>query len=143
MGARLRIFLNPIEEQELWKLGRSPDVPQRVKDRAEAVRLSHLGWYVEVIAKHLCCHVSTVRSALNRWLDKGLQGLWESTGRGRKPRWTEEDMVYIETILREDPLSYTCDELAEKLEKDRKVKLSGDQLRRILKKRGSFGRETA
>jgi transposase len=143
MGARLRVFLPPGEEQNLWELRRSPDVPQRVKDRAEAVRLSHLGWYVEAIAKHLHCHVSTVRNALNRWLERGLEGLWESPGRGRKPRWTEEDMVYLETLLREDPRSYTCDELAEKLEQDRGVKLSGDQLRRILKKRGSFGSETA
>lgn len=136
MGARLRVFLNSEEEQRLWELQRSPDAPQRVKDRAEAVRLSHLGWYVEAIATHLHWHISTVRNALNRWLTGGLDGLLEALGRGRKQRWTEEDMKYIENILRTDPRSYSCEELAEKLEKEREVKLSGDQLRRILKERG-------
>ncbi|NEO85993.1 MAG: helix-turn-helix domain-containing protein [Spirulina sp. SIO3F2] len=33
---------------------------RRVKDRAEALRLSHQGWYVEKIAKHLHWSVGTV-----------------------------------------------------------------------------------
>lgn len=136
MGARLRVFLNPAEEQTLWELEKAPNVPQRVKERAEALRLSNDGWYVERIATHLRWHTSTVREALKRWLEGGLVGLWEARGRGRKRRWTEENMVYIETCLREDSRSYSCDELAEKLEKEQGVKLSGDQLRQILKKRG-------
>lgn len=136
MGARLRVLLTPDEEKTLWELRSASTVSQRVKDRAEAVRLSHQGWYVEAIAKHLHWHVSTVRAALERWIDGGLGGLWEAKGRGRKRQWTEADMVYIETCLRADPRSYSCAELAAKLEQERGVKLSGDQLRQLLKKRG-------
>lgn len=41
MGARLRIFLTKEKNEELMKL-RTAQVPQKVKDRAEMVRLNAL-----------------------------------------------------------------------------------------------------
>ncbi len=136
MGARLRVFLTPEEDETLRELRSAPQVPQRVKDRAEVIRLNHRGWYVEAIAEHFNWHVNTVRTALNRWDKWGLGGLWEQKGRGRKPTWSEADLVYVETCLREDPRSYSSQQLAQQLATERGVRLSGDQLRQILKKRG-------
>ncbi|BAY45697.1 transposase [Scytonema sp. HK-05] len=51
MGARLRVFLTCEQDKTLLNL-RSGDVPQKVKDRAEAIRLNAHGWYVEKIAAH-------------------------------------------------------------------------------------------
>ena len=51
MGARLRVFLTSEEDKTLFNL-RSADVPQKVKDRAEVIRLNAHGWYVEKIAAH-------------------------------------------------------------------------------------------
>ena len=45
MGARLRVVLNAAEERTLFELREATTVPQRVKDRAEVVRLSHQGIY--------------------------------------------------------------------------------------------------
>ena len=109
---------------------------QRVKDRAEALRLSHQGWYVEKIAQHLHWHVGTVRKTIKRWQEKGLGGLWDAPGRGKESTWTEEDMEYIETCLREEKRTYNIVQLAEKLKRDRGVSLSPDHLRQVLKKRG-------
>ncbi|BAY72040.1 transposase [Trichormus variabilis NIES-23] len=39
MGARLRVFLTSKQDQNLLNL-RKADVPQKVKDRAEIIRLS-------------------------------------------------------------------------------------------------------
>ncbi|NET38069.1 MAG: IS630 family transposase, partial [Cyanothece sp. SIO1E1] len=47
MGARLRIHLTPEEDRTLFELRQATRIPQYVKDRAEAVRLNHQGWYVE------------------------------------------------------------------------------------------------
>ena len=69
MGARLRVFLNREEERTLWELRSSTTVSQRVKNRAEAIRLSHQGWYVEQIATHLHSKAKTVRKTLNRNTD--------------------------------------------------------------------------
>ncbi|WP_449420400.1 hypothetical protein [Phormidium nigroviride] len=43
----LRVFLNSEEERTLWELRRGKNIPQRMKDRAEAVRLSAQGWRIE------------------------------------------------------------------------------------------------
>ena len=50
MGTRLRIFLTPEEDQTLFELRTATTVPQRVKARAEVLRLNALGWYAEKIA---------------------------------------------------------------------------------------------
>jgi len=46
-------------------------VPQRVKDRAEAVRLNAQGWDVERIAPSFQWNVQTVRETLHRGHNDG------------------------------------------------------------------------
>lgn len=70
-----------------------------------------------------------------------MEGLWELKGRGLKPKWTEDDIVFLEECLRNEPRTYNSHQLAEKLESERQIKLSPDRLSRVLKKRGSFGKE--
>ena len=95
MGARLRVFLTRKEDQTLFKL-RNADVPQKVKDRAEAIRLNAHGWYVEKIAAHFNWTSQTVRDVLHRWQKLNLLGLWDKPGRGGKSKWKEEDIVFLE-----------------------------------------------
>ena len=70
-----------------------------------------------------------------------MESLWEAPGRGGKPKWKEEDIEFLEEALKKEPRTYNSVQLADKLEKERSIKLSSDRLRRILKKRGSFGNE--
>lgn len=140
MGARLRVFLTREQDQKLLKL-RTENVPQKVKDRAEVIRLNAHGWYVEKIASHFNWSSQTVRKVLHKWQKFGLEGLWELPGRGGKPRWSEEDIVFLEQSLKQEQRTYNSSQLAQKLESDRQIKLSPDRLRRVLKKRGSFGKE--
>ena len=139
MGARVRVFLNSEEERTLWELRRATTVAQRVKDRAEALRLSNQGWYVEKIAAHLHWKVKTVRTTFKRWQDKGLGGLWDAPGRGKPKTWQEADMEHLEKCLREEERTYNSVQLAEKLKRERGVSLSPDHLRQVLKKRGCSG----
>lgn len=88
MGSRLRVFLTPEQDKTLLNL-RMADVPQKVKDRAEVIRLSAHGLYVEKIAAHFNWTAQTVREVLHRWEHLGLEGLWEKPGRGGKSRWAE------------------------------------------------------
>jgi transposase len=140
MGSRLRVFLSSKQDRTLFDL-RMADVPQKVKDRAEVIRLSAHGWYVEKIAAHFNWSAQTVREVLHRWEKEGWEGLWEKAGRGGKSRWTETDMVFLEECLEQEPRTYNSVQLAQKLEQERSVKLSPDWLRQVLKKRGSFGKE--
>jgi transposase len=82
-----------------------------------------------------------VREVLHKWQKLGLEGLWELPGRGGKTKYREEDIVFLEECLKKEPRTYNSLQLAQKLEGDRSIKLSPDRLRRVLKKRGSFGKE--
>jgi len=133
-----RVFLNREQEAKLFDL-RKANVPQKVKDRAEVIRLNAHGWYVEKIATHLNWTAQTIRTVLHNWQKSGEQGLWELPGRGKKAKWREEDMVFLENCLRQENRTYNIHQLAQKLENERSIQLSSDRLSRILKKRGSFG----
>ena len=136
MGARLRVFLNPEENRTLFELRTAPTAPQRVKDRAEVIRLSHQGMYVEKIAAFFDWNIRTVRETLHRWQRQGLGGLWDAPRPGPQPRWQATDIEYLEACLREEPRTYNSKQLADKLEAERNVYLSADHLRRLLQKRG-------
>lgn len=137
MGARLRVFLKQEEDRTLFELRAATTVPQKVKDRAQVIRLNAQGWYVEKIAAHFKWTEPTVREVLHRWVEMGLGGLWSAPGRGTKPNWEESDIVYLEECLKNEPRRYNSRQLAQKLEQERGVKLSPDRLRRILKKKKS------
>ncbi|WP_225896637.1 IS630 family transposase [Amazonocrinis nigriterrae] len=133
MGARLRVFLTSEQDRTLLNL-KTADVPQKVKDRAEVIRLNAHGWYVEKIAAHVNWNSQTVREVLHSWEKYGLEGLWELPGRGGKSKWKQEDIAFLEETLKKEPRTYNSVQLAQKLESERSVKLSPDRLRRVLKK---------
>ena len=108
---------------------------QRVKERAEIVRLNHYGWSVAALAKYKDKSPHTVRASLHRWQNQGFKGLWERGNRGRKRRWLEEDLQHLEACLEQDRQTYNASQLAQKLAAERGVTLSADRLRKLLKKR--------
>ncbi len=85
----------------------------------------------------------TVRASLHRWQQKGVEGLWEAQGRGRKPGWTWEDIEFLEQCLKSEERTYNSQQLSQKLATQRSVQLSADRIRRLLKKRGGDGKEPA
>jgi transposase len=138
MGCRLRIVLNDEEKFTLEELRRAKDVPQRTKDRAQVLLLNDRGLKNEQIAQGLNWAISTVRQTLHRWEKMGLAGLWDAPGRGGKPRYSEDDLEYLENCLVEESQTYNSKQLAKKLASERQVYLSADRLRRLLKARGKI-----
>ncbi|MEH2383662.1 MAG: helix-turn-helix domain-containing protein [Nostoc sp.] len=118
MGARLRVFLTRDQDKTLLNL-RTADAPQKVKDRAEIIRLNAHGWYVEKIAAHFNWNPQTVREVLHKWQKLGIEGLWELPSRGGKTKYKEEDIVFLEECLKKEPRTYNSLQLAEKLESDK------------------------
>ncbi len=117
MGARLRVFLTRKQDKTLLNL-RTEGIPQKVKDRAEVVRLNAHGWYVEKIAAHFDWSAETVREVLHKWQKLGIEGLWDKPGRGGKTKYKEEDIVFLEECLKKEPRTYNSLQLAQKLESD-------------------------
>jgi transposase len=134
MGARLRVFLNQEEDRTLFELRTATTVSQKVKERAQILRLNSQGWYIEEIAAHFNCREQTIREVIHRWLKMGLVGFWSTRSPGVKQTWKESDIVDLEECLLNEPRRYNSRQ-AQKLEQERGVKLSPDRLRRILKKK--------
>ena len=78
------------------------------------------------------------RQTLQRWQKRGLGGLWEAPGRGKKRCWQEADLLAVEEWLKEER-SYTSRQLSEKLAQERGVEIEAKWLQRLLKKRGGYG----
>src|SRR4028119_1652285 len=106
MGARLRVFLTQKQDKTLFNL-RSAKVPQKVKDRAEVIRLNAHGWYVDKIAIHFNWASQTVRTVLHKWEECGMESLWEKPGRGGKAKWKEEDIEFLEECLKKNHVHIT------------------------------------
>lgn len=134
MPAPLNISLSEEEDRTLRELSYANGVPQRVKQRASALRLNASGWKVQQIAEHLNWAPQTVRETIHRWQEQGLGGLWEAEGRGRPRRWTQADWQALEQWVNE-PRRYSAAQLSYKLAQERQVELGKEQIRRILKKK--------
>jgi transposase len=138
MPATHRAVLSPLEEEMLSELRVATNVPQRTRDRAHILRLNAQGWSTTAIADVFDCHEHTVRKTVKRWNEKGLAGLWEASGRGAKRRWSEEDIAYLDTCLKEETRTYNSAQVAKTLKDDHNVSLSDAHLRKILKKKLSM-----
>lgn len=114
MPAPVFISLNPEEDSTLYELSLADGVPRRTKLRALALRLNASGWTVPSISSHLQQSQQTVRQTLQRWQSRGLAGLWEAPGRGKKRCWQEADLKAVEQWLEEER-SYTSRQLSQKL----------------------------
>ena len=141
MPAPIRIVLTSAQEITLSEMRKAENFPQRTRDRAHMVRMNAQGWNVPEIAKIFKCHEHTVRTTLRRWQEGGIVGLLEMKGRGAKTKWQSSDLEYLLDCLENDPRTYNSEQLAHKLKQERGVDLSGDRLRRILKKRVTNGNE--
>ncbi len=141
MPAPLRISLTSEQERTLQELRVASKLPQRTKDRAQMLLANANGCNAPAIAQFMGCREHTVHEAIRRWRVFGLGGLWDAERCGSKPRWTEEDMAYLEQYLEEEQRTYNSPQLAQKLEKERHVRLSDQQIRKVLKKRAGDGKE--
>ena len=66
--------------------------------------------------------------------------MWEASGRGRKATWTDEDWQVLKQWLNE-PRSISSRQLSQRLARERQVFLGAEQVRRILKKKASVGKD--
>lgn len=143
------------------RLARARKAPQDLVMRTRMVELSWAGETVPVIAYELCCSEKTVRRWLHRFNHKGLEGLEDLGGQGRKPRITQAERSHIIALARSVPPGrlevqpdgeleaadesgpplWTLDTLAEVARRDG-IEVGRSQVRRILLAEGVRWRRT-
>lgn len=134
----LRVQLSAEEEGTLRALRVASGVPQRTKDRAEALRLSHRGWTPQQIAEYLGWQVATARTAIHRWQQAGLSGLWDKPRTGRPPQCSPAVMTALSEHLSSEARTVNSRQLVEHLAAEHDIHLSPGHLRRLLKKKISM-----
>ncbi len=94
-----RIKLRPGQQTELHRRAREREVPPRLRDRLEMVRLSDLDWSVPKIASYLGCHEQTVRKYVKAFLAGGFDALPDRPRPGRPPTLTVGHLEAVEQHL--------------------------------------------
>ena len=134
----LRVKLSGEEDRTLQDLRTAAGVPRRTKERAEALRLSHRGWTPHQIAEYLGWQVATARTAIHRWQQDGLYGLWDQARSGRPPRCSSTVMTALTQHLSTEERTVNSRQLVEHLAEVHDIYLSRGHLRRLLKKKLSM-----
>lgn len=135
MPLYLRIRLTEREKEELLELKQATLTPQRTKIRIESLILSDCGLSVKQIARIVEQNEMTIRRTIKKWIDQGKEGLFEQPRAGRPRKWQAEDMEYLEACLEREERTYNSQQLAQKLKEERKIELSAERIRKILKKK--------
>jgi transposase len=81
-------------------------------------------------------HVTTVSRWIDQWEERGVDGILEGEGRGRKSILTESEREEIETWLKEAIPPRNTTELRSRIQKAFNKKVSKDTVRRLLKAAG-------
>lgn len=140
MPVRLRIQLTEDEKKELLTLYQQDQVPKRTRQRIDILMFSEGGWSVSKIAKTLRCSEAMVRRTIARWINQEKEGLFDAPRLGRKRKWKEEDIEYLETCIESEERTYNSRQLSEKIFQERGIALSAERIRKILKKKTGAGK---
>lgn len=106
----------------------------RTRRRAHAILLSGKGRSINDISAILDCQRVAVSRWIDQWEERGIDGLLESGGQGRKYLLDEDEERQVLAWLDEDPRNLTG--LLAKIEANLGKPLSRDTLRRLLKRHG-------
>ena len=152
------------EERQVRKLAGSRHAPADWIRRAKMIVLSWQGLRTSAIATQLSCHQQTVRERLLAFNARGLDGLGDRPGAGRKRRITERErstLVALVALLppgrlvpqpngrlgpqdethEEEPAHWTLDALTEAAHQQG-LQIERSQVRRILLAEGVPWRQT-
>lgn len=125
--------VSPLAESDKNELSRLiiEELNSRTRTRAEAILLSSRGYSISDISKIKDKHVNTVSRWIDQWEERGIDGVLEGEGRGRKNTLTEEERRQVAEWLDEAPRSASA--IAEKIGREFGKKVSKDTVRRFLK----------
>lgn len=152
------------EERQVRKLASSRHAPGDWIRRAKIITLSWQGLRTTAIADELHCHPQTVRERLQAFNTRGLDGLGDRPGAGRKRRITETERSLLVSLVakvppgrlvrqpdgslgpqdearEEEPAHWTLNALTQAA-RARGLKIARSQVRRILLTEGVPWRQT-
>src|SRR5215210_2254922 len=93
------IRLTHEEDVRLREIEQAPYFKPKVRLRAQVLRLSHRGSNMQTISAYTGRSRASVGRDLDRWKERGFEGLVDGTPPGNSPRITEEARTFMEGKL--------------------------------------------
>src|SRR5215203_7227149 len=111
------IRLTEQEDARLREVEQAPYFKPKVRLRAQVLRLSHRGSNIQTISAYTGRARASVGRDLDRWEERGLEGLFDGAAPGNSPRITEEVRTFMEGKLCEERVPGTPPSLLRFLER--------------------------
>jgi len=110
------------------------------RQRAKCIVLSNKGFDINELVDIFDVHLNTIYNWLGNWEEYGLISLYNSKGRGRKPKITSDIELYTRDLVKENPKQLK--KVVAKLETEKGVKVSTRTIKRLIKKNtNTYGNE--
>ncbi len=135
MGSKNK-FVSELSETQIAQLNDllESDWNVRTKQRAQAILLSNRRYSIDAIGLIVEYHRNTVSRWIDQWQERGIDGLLENEGRGRKKALSQAEEERVLEWLKDDDRS-TRGRLA-KIQKELGKTISAATLRRLFKRHG-------
>lgn len=130
--------VSPLSESAKEELHRmiKEDPNARIRMRAEAILLSAKGYSIKAISEIKEKHVITVSRWIDQWEERGIDGVLEAEGRGRKSCLTEDEQNEVIKWFEETSAPRSASAVVARIGKAFGKKVSKDTVRRLLKRAG-------
>ncbi len=123
--------LNRDNKKLLKRISTYSKYPQ-VRNRAKSIILLEEGWSLSQVMKIFGVSRKTIYNWLSKWKKKGLLGLYNQKGRGRKPILNQEQEAEVKEWVKQEPKNLK--KLLNKIQEKWSIKLDKETVKRIIKK---------
>ena len=122
------------ETQQLLKTIEQKSKYYQVRYRAKSILLSYQGYKVSQIMLTFNVSRNTVYHWLNNWETEGLNGLYNSKGRGRKSILNHQQELKVKEWIKSHPKTLKL--VQQQIKNEWGIKISKDTIKRLAKKKG-------
>jgi transposase len=136
-----RIELTDEEDENLREVEQNPNLRNKVRLRAQVLRLSGRGSNMAQIASYTGRSPTSIARDLDRWSERGFEGLADGAAPGNPPRITERMRRYMEGRLCEQR-TWNATQLAQALEEEFSVVVTPEAVRQHLHSMGYAWKRT-
>jgi transposase len=131
MPSSRRIELTDEEDEKLREVEQDPHLRNKVRLRAQVLRLSGRGSNMAQIASYTGRSPTSIARDLDRWAERGLEGLADGCAPGNPPRITEEVREYMRGRLTEQR-TWNATQMAEALREEFSLVVTPEAVRQHL-----------
>jgi transposase len=135
------IRLTEEEDALLREIEQAPYFKPKVRLRAQVLRLSHRGSNMQTISAYTGRSRASIARDLDRFTERGFEGLFDGVAPGNPPRITEQMRTFMEEKLSEER-TWNATRLAEVLRESFGVEVTPEAIRQHLHSMGYSWKRT-